>query len=215
MSDKQKDKLLDALLPVVPFEGWSDSILMEIGASCELSSQKIAILFPRGMTDILRYFNKRLDTHMMGELEKRDLDNMKVRERITLAVRIRLELMEPHREAVRKGMSFFVMPLKASEGMHNLYDTVDAMWLAAGDKSTDYNFYSKRLLLSGVYSSTMLFWLEDKSEGYEKTWNFLDRRIAEVLKIGGALGKSIGKISSVADRLRSLSPFSKEWTGRC
>ncbi len=215
MSDKQKDTLLDALLPVVPFEGWSDSTLPEVCANCGISSQEAAILFPRGMTDILRYFNQRLDTQMMAKLEKLGLEDMKVRERITLAVRTRLELMEPHREAVRKGLSFFAMPLKASEGMHNIYDTVDAMWLAAGDKSTDYNFYSKRLLLSGVYSSTMLFWLEDGSEDYEKTWAFLDRRIAEVLKIGGALGKSIGRASGIADKLRSLSPFSKEWNGRC
>ncbi|MEH6630277.1 MAG: COQ9 family protein [Halopseudomonas aestusnigri] len=215
MSDKQKDTLLDALLPVVPFEGWSDSTLTEVCANCGMSSQEVAILFPRGMTDILRYFNQRLDTQMMEELENLGLEDMKVRERITLAVRTRLELMEPHRDAVRKGLSFFAMPLKASEGMHNLYDTVDAMWLAAGDKSTDYNFYSKRLLLSGVYSSTMLFWLEDSSDDYEKTWAFLDRRIAEVLKIGGALGKSIGRASGIADKLRSLFPFSKEWSGRC
>ncbi len=208
MNDKQKDRLLDALLPVVPFEGWSDTTLSEICTQCGMTSQEVAILFPRGMTDILRYFNQRLDTQMMAKLEGLGLDKMKVRERITLAVRTRLELMEPHREAVRKGLSFFAMPLKASEGMHNLYDTVDAMWLAAGDKSTDYNFYSKRLLLSGVYSSTMLFWLEDGSEGYEKTWAFLDRRISEVLKIGGALGKTIGRASGIAEKLRSLAPFS-------
>ncbi|WP_419903838.1 COQ9 family protein [Kiloniella sp.] len=215
MSDKQKDKLLDALLPVVPFEGWSESTLTEVCASCGMTPQEVAILFPRGMTDIVRYFNQRLDNQMMFKLEELGMDELKVRERITLAVRTKLELMEPHREAVRKGLSFFAMPLKASEGMHNLYDTVDAMWLAAGDTSTDYNFYSKRLLLSGVYSSTMLFWLEDSSDEYEKTWAFLDRRIAEVLKIGGALGKSIGRASGIADRLRSLSPFSKEWRNHC
>ncbi|KKJ76257.1 hypothetical protein WH95_13620 [Kiloniella litopenaei] len=210
MSEAKKAQLLKALLSIVPFEGWSESALTEAGASCDLSSQDISILFPRGVTDVLRFYNQQLDHKVMETLEKNGLADMKVRDRITLAVRTKLELMTPDREAIRKGVSFFTMPLKASEGMHNVYDTVDAMWLAAGDTSTDYNFYSKRLLLAGVYSSTLLFWLDDSSENFEKTWAFLDRRIAEVLKIGGTLGKTIGKISALANKFQTCSPFAKK-----
>ncbi|WP_417452958.1 COQ9 family protein [Kiloniella sp.] len=210
MSEAKKVKLLEALLCIVPFEGWSDAALTEAGTNCDFSSQDVSILFPRGITDVLRFYNQLLDHQVMEILEKNGAVDMKVRDRITLAVRTKLELMTPDREAIRKGVSFFTMPLKATEGMHNVYDTVDAMWLAAGDTSTDYNFYSKRLLLAGVYSSTLLFWLDDCSENFEKTWSFLDRRIAEVLKIGGALGKTIGKVSALANKFQVCVPFSKK-----
>ncbi len=210
MSEAKKVKVLEALLCIVPFEGWSDAALTVAGTNCDLSSQDVSILFPRGITDVLRFYNQQLDHQVMEILEKNGAVDMKVRDRITLAVRTKLELMTPDREAIRKGVSFFTMPLKATEGMHNVYDTVDAMWLAAGDTSTDYNFYSKRLLLAGVYSSTLLFWLDDRSEDFEKTWGFLDRRIAEVLRIGGALGKTIGKVSALANKFQACVPFSKK-----
>ncbi|KLN62140.1 hypothetical protein WH96_00965 [Kiloniella spongiae] len=212
MSEVKKAQLLKALLSIVPFEGWCEAALAEAGGKCDLSSQEVSILFPRGITDVLRFYNQQLDHQVMETLENNGLVDMKVRDRITLAVRTKLELMTPDREAIRKGVSFFTMPLKATEGMHNVYDTVDAMWLAAGDKSTDYNFYSKRFLLAGVYSFTLLFWLDDSSEDFEKTWTFLDRRIAEVLKIGGTLGKTVGKISALANKFHVCSPFAKKST---
>ncbi len=211
MNEKQKDQLLARLLLLVPFEGWSETALAEAAQDIGLTTNQTALFFPRGITDVLRYYNQQLDQQVMVRLEASE--DLKVREKITLAVRYRLELMTPNREAIRKGISFFTMPLKASEGLHNLYDTVDSIWLAAGDRSTDYNFYSKRMLLAGVYSSTLLYWLEDSSDEYEKTWSFLDRRIAEVLKIGGALGKGIGRLSKVADAVRGLAP--KSFTPRC
>ena len=144
---------------------------------------------------------------MLDGLAERDLAAMKVRARIAAAVRLRLELLEPHREAVRRGLAFFALPPNAAVGLKCLYRTVDAIWYAAGDRATDYNFYTKRLLLAGVYSSTLLFWLDDASEGREATWAFLERRIAEVLKVGGRLGKAVSGVLDLPDRLaRRIGP---------
>ena len=133
-------------------------------------------------------------------LEKLPLADMKVRDKVAAGVRARLEILEPHKEAVRRGLSFLALPLNGPLGLKLLYNTVDAIWYAAGDRATDYNFYTKRTLLSGVYSSTLLFWLNDKSEGHEASWAFLERRIDEVLKIGGTLGKNIGKLLNLKRR---------------
>ena len=54
---------------------------------------------------------------------------------------------------------------------------------AAGDRSTDFNFYTKRGLLAGVYAATTLYWLDDRSPGFEATQAFLDRRLADVMAI--------------------------------
>ncbi|HEY5598497.1 MAG TPA: COQ9 family protein, partial [Kiloniellales bacterium] len=125
----------------------------------------------------------------------------KMRDRIAVAVRTRLELLAAHREAVRRGVAFLALPINAPLGLKCVYRTVDAIWYAAGDTATDYNFYSKRLLLAGVYSATLLFWLNDASEGSAATWAFLGRRIAEVLKVGRSVGRTMTALLDFPDRL--------------
>ncbi|HWA50980.1 MAG TPA: COQ9 family protein, partial [Dongiaceae bacterium] len=101
------------------------------------------------------------------------------------------------REAIKSACSFLAMPQNAALALKLLYRTVDAMWYAAGDTATDFNFYTKRALLAGVYSSTVLYWLNDRSADCADTWAFLDRRIEEVMQVP----KILGRISSLTDRL--------------
>jgi ubiquinone biosynthesis protein COQ9 len=108
---------------------------------------------------------------------------MKVRERVTFAVRTRIEVIAQHKEAARRGAALFALPQHALDGASCVYRTCDMIWRAIGDTSTDFNFYTKRGLLSGVVTSTMLFWFGDSSEDFEETWKFLDRRIADVMQI--------------------------------
>jgi ubiquinone biosynthesis protein COQ9 len=108
---------------------------------------------------------------------------MKIRARITHALRLRLELQTKHREAVRKLVSFYALPHHAHHSLRACYATVDNIWHAIGDTSTDFNFYTKRLTLAAVYSSTLLIWLSDESLGQQATWDFLDRRIENVMQI--------------------------------
>ena len=120
---------------------------------------------------------------MRATLEEMDLEPMKVRERVALAVRLRLSALSPHRETVRRTLSYLSLPSNFSIGVRAMYRTVDSIWYAVGDKSADFSFYTKRALLAGVISATTLFWINDKSEDSADSWKFLDRRIADVLKI--------------------------------
>ena len=179
----QKDQLLQAILPHVAFDGWTDTAI-ESGA-CDLGVSKIKIdrLFPGGLREIVRHFGDWADREMLANLGEIDLEPMKLRERVSLAVRVRLIALSPHRETVRRTLSFLSLPSNFPTGVRSMYKTVDLIWYTVGDKSADFSFYTKRALLAGVISATSLFWINDESEDSVDSWQFLDRRIADVLKI--------------------------------
>jgi ubiquinone biosynthesis protein COQ9 len=153
--------------------------------------------FPGGVAELLDYYHRVADSRMLVRLSETDLQAMRVRDRIAIALRTRLEQNIAHREAIRAACAFLAMPQNLPLGARCMYRTVDVIWYAAGDRSTDYNFYTKRGLLAGVYGTTVLFWLNDKSEGQEATWEFLDRRITEVM----SLPKALAGVSRLIDRL--------------
>lgn len=183
--DKEKAAadILAQALTLVPFEGWNQPMLNRAALAAGYKKTDAVRVFPGGAIDAACAFIAQTDRDMAQALAGYHLDGMKIRERIATAVRVRLELLEPHREAVRKTIALQALPFYCHRAAESLYHTVDAMWHAAGDTSTDFNFYTKRLLLAGVYSSTLLIWLDDKSPGRQATWDFLDRRIEDVMKI--------------------------------
>ena len=207
---RQRASLLDAALRHVPFDGWTWTAIDAGARDLKLASGEAQRLFPGGPQELIRAFSAEADRTMLETLEGFDLAAMKVREKVAAGVRARLEAVAAHREAVRSGLSFFALPLNAAAGLTCLYRTVDAIWYAAGDKATDYNFYTKRALLAGVYSSTLLFWLNDKSEDSSATWAFLDRRIGEVLQVAGRLGKGVGAAMSLPDRFMAALTARRE-----
>lgn len=109
------------------------------------------------------------------------LDGMRFREKVAAAVRCRLEAIED-REAVRRGTALFALPHMAPEGARLIWETSDRIWRLLGDTSEDLNWYTKRATLSAVYAATVLYWLGDQSEGHAATWEFLDRRIEDVMR---------------------------------
>ena len=203
---KARDALMLAILPHVAFDGWSQSAIRAGAEDAGIEPAVAFNSFPGGAADLIAHFSAWADRRMLETLEKQDLAAMRVSERVAAGVRCRLELLTPHREALRRGLAFLALPPQAPLGLKCLYRTVDAIWYAAGDTATDYNFYRKRGLLAGVYSSTLLYWLNDKSEGFADSWAFLDRRIAEVLKIGGRLGKSMKGLMDLPERLLRNRP---------
>ncbi len=205
--DKIRNKLLAATLAQVAFDGWTQTALLAGAAEAGIDRAMARNAFPGGPAELIETFSREMDLRMLAELETRDLAALKVRDRIAAGVRTRLEALAPHREAVRRGLGFFALPPNAALATKCLYRTVDAIWYAAGDTATDYNFYSKRLLLAGVYVSTLLFWLDDRSKGCAETWAFLDRRISEVLKFGGSLGRALGGLLELPERLFAKRPF--------
>lgn len=193
-------RLLQATLPHVPFDGWTRTAIDAGARDLGLEAGEAQRLYPGGPQELIRSFSAEADRQMLAALEGLDLDKMKVREKVAAGVRLRLEAVAEHREALRSGLTFFAVPQNAPAGLNCLYRTVDAIWYAAGDRATDYNFYTKRALLAGVYSSTLLFWLNDKTEDKAATWAFLERRISEVLKVAGRLGKGVTSLLALPDR---------------
>jgi ubiquinone biosynthesis protein COQ9 len=180
----QREALLKAALPHVPFDGWTRTALQAGARDAGIEPALADNAFPGGMAELLEFYHGQADIEMVRALEARsDLAALKTREKVALAIRLRLEANAGYREAIRQALSFLALPTNAPLGAKCLYRTVDAIWYAAGDKTTDFSFYTKRALLAGVYSATVLYWLNDKSEGSAETWTFLDRRIADVMKI--------------------------------
>lgn len=176
-----KEKLLDAALAHVPFDGWSEETFRAAVAESGIAPGLAKGLCPRGAVDLAVAYHKRGDARMAERLAQMDLSEMRFREKITRAVRLRLEVVEDA-EVVRRGMALFALPQYAPEGARLIWDTSDLIWTSLGDESRDINWYSKRATLSGVYSSTVLYWLGDESEGHAATWAFLDRRIEDVMR---------------------------------
>lgn len=203
-NDAVREEILLAALPHVPFDGWGQAALNRGAQDAGHDSATARRLFQGGATEMIACHSRYADRVMLEELERRDLDAMKVRERIIAGVRIRLEQNAAHREAVRRGLSVLALPQNAPLATRLLYRTVDAMWYAAGDTATDYNFYSKRALLAGVYSTTLLYWLNDRSEGYEATWAFLERRVADVLRVPKVMARAGRILDRLPDPFRLL-----------
>ena len=178
-----RDRIIEAALAHVPFDGWTRRALAAGVADAGLTPEWTRRAFPGGVIEAVEHFAEYSDRCMLAALEGRDLGALGVRQRIAAAVRVRLELNAPHREAIRRLLSYLALPHNAGAAMRATYRTVDTIWRAAGDEATDFNFYTKRGLLAAVYGSTVLFWLADRSEDQADTWTFLERRIADVMKV--------------------------------
>lgn len=188
MTTETTEKLLDAALMHVPFEGWSEATFRAAVADTGIDTGLARALFPRGGVDLALAHHRRGDELMVERLTATDLSAMRFRDRIAFAVRARIEATGD-KEAVRRASALFALPQYAPDGARAIWDTCDLIWTTLGDGSEDFNWYSKRATLSGVYSSTLLFWLGDDSPGDEATSAFLDRRIENVMSIEKFKGK--------------------------
>jgi ubiquinone biosynthesis protein COQ9 len=198
----EKRALLGALLPHVAFDGWTAQALTAAAKDIGVDSGLVSRAFPGGAMEALDFWVRETDQAMIATFEARDGAKLKIRERVALAIMLRFEMAAPQREAVRRAMALAAQPHLAPRFLSQIYRTVDAIWYAAGDTATDFNFYTKRLLLAGVYSSTLLVWLDDKSEGFTATRDFLMRRIDNVMQIQKARGKLEGLVGRLPNPLR-------------
>ena len=179
--DSEILKLMLTALPNVAFDGWSNSTFVAACKEADISERKARLFCPRGALDLAIAFHKWGDDQFETAFTKKKISELKVREKIRKAVELRIKLASD-KEAVRRGVVLFALPIYAFEGSRLIWDTSDLIWELIGDNSEDYNWYSKRAILSAVYASTVLYWLGDNSEGSEETWHFLDRRIEDVMK---------------------------------
>ncbi len=176
-----KTQLLQAALAHVPFEGWTETTFKAAIEDSGMEASAARTACPRGAVDLAVAYHLAGDQVMLDHLAEANLSEFRFRDRIATAVRLRLEAVED-KELVRRGMALFALPHHAGEGAQLTWGTCDKIWTALGDSSNDINWYTKRATLSGVYGSTVLYWLGDDSAGHTASWDFLDRRIENVMQ---------------------------------
>ncbi len=180
-----RNKILDAALALAADDGWTQKVLDRAITDSKIDAPLAQRATPNGPVSLIDAFHGRADAAMEKSQAETELSPTKIRDRIALAVRLRLLAMEPHRDAARRAMVVQFLPANLGRSLAGLYRTADAIWYAIGDTSSDFSFYTKRALVGGVYASTAVVWLSDSSDEFEDTWAFLDRRIADALKLGG------------------------------
>lgn len=203
--DAVRETLLDTALMHVPFDGWSEAALRGAIAETGIDPALARAAFPRGAVDMAQAFHGRGDARMRARLAQEDLSHLRFRDRIAAAVQMRLDAIDD-KEAARRAVTLFALPQYAPDGARMIFETVDHIWTALGDESQDINWYTKRATLAGVYSSTVLFWLNDSSPDTQATRDFLDRRIDDVMqfeRIKGAAQRNpvLGPLLSVPEKL--------------
>jgi ubiquinone biosynthesis protein COQ9 len=175
------DSLLDAALGHVPFDGWTETTFRAAINDSAADAGMAAALCPRGAIDLAAAYHRRGDHAMVLALQNADLSELRFRDKIGKAVQLRLAVAAD-KEVVRRGATLFAMPQHAAEGAKLIWGTSDLIWQTLGDTSDDINWYSKRSILAGVYSSTVLYWLGDHSANDSATQEFLERRIDNVMQ---------------------------------
>jgi ubiquinone biosynthesis protein COQ9 len=171
------DELLDAVLLHVPFDGWSPTAFNAAVADTGIEMAAAKAICPRGAVDLAIAYHLRGDALMVAALAGADLSDMRFRDRVAHAIKVRLS--DADKEVVRRGSALFALPHMAGDGAKLIWGTADAIWTALGDTSRDVNWYTKRATLSAVYGSVVLYWLGDDGTGID---DFIDRRIENVMQ---------------------------------
>ncbi len=179
---EMRSTLLKAALEHVPFDGWSKTTFDAAVADCDINPLIASSVCPQGAIDLAVEFHKSGDQALTDRWKAKNTQGMKIREKVAFAVRSRLEVVND-KEAVRRGSTLFALPQNSATGAKLIWGTADLIWELLGDTSEDLNWYTKRATLSAVYSSVVLFWLGDESTDHAETWEFLDRRIEDVMRI--------------------------------
>ncbi|HUG45496.1 MAG TPA: COQ9 family protein [Sphingomicrobium sp.] len=180
--EKIRDRIALAVGENAVFDGWTAAAVDSAAARLGIDPAQARLAFPKGRAEMFDAYVQGVDREMARRLPAEKLAAMKIREKIRALVWARLEIMGGAREAIRSGLSVLAMPHNAPLGLRIGWRSADLMWRLAGDASSDFNHYTKRMTLGAVYASTLLAWLDDDSDGWIETAGFLDRRIDNVMQ---------------------------------
>jgi ubiquinone biosynthesis protein COQ9 len=188
----ERDAAIEAMLPNVPFDGWTLRALRHGGV------EDGDLLFPGGTSDLIEAWCDLADRWMERGAAELGLEEMRLTGRIRALVALRLRQARPHKDAVRRAMGWMALPGHGRLAARCTARSVDAIWHAAGDRSADASWYSKRAILAGIYGGTLLVWVRDPSEDDAGALAFLDRRLAGLGHFGRLKGRVQRRIKDVA-----------------
>jgi ubiquinone biosynthesis protein COQ9 len=180
--DELRDALAGPIAAEAVFDGWSDAALAAAARTIGVPPERAALAFPDGPVPMIDAWFGHVDARMAEALPPERLAAMRIRERIAALVLTRIEVVAPHKDALRRALAILAMPQNVATGARLAWRAADAMWRLAGDSATGFAHYTKRLTLAGVYGATLLAFLDDESEDHADTRAFLDRRIGEVMR---------------------------------
>jgi ubiquinone biosynthesis protein COQ9 len=164
------------------FDGWTSAAVNSAAGQLGIDPAQARLAMPKTQAGMIDLYIQEVDRGLEAYFTPERLSGLKIRDKIRALVWRRLEIMGPAREAVRRSLAILAMPQNIPLALRISWRTADLMWRIAGDTSTDFNHYTKRMTLGAVYGSTLLAWLDDQSEGWADTAAFLDRRIDDVMK---------------------------------
>jgi ubiquinone biosynthesis protein COQ9 len=165
------------------FDGWTGAAVDSAAGQLGIDPVQARLAMPKGQAGLIDLYIQEVDRALQAAFTPKRLASMKVREKIRSLIWQRLEIMGPAREAIRRALAILAMPQNLPLAVRISWRSADVMWRIAGDTSTDFNHYTKRMTLGAVYGSTLLVWLDDRTEGWSETSAFLDRRIDDVMRI--------------------------------
>ena len=201
------DELRAALAPLLPahaaFDGWSDEALAMAAQEFGVPGNRAKLAFPGGAIEMVDAWFDHVDKAMLLAFPTERVAQMKIRDRISELLLFRFEVLRPHREALRRALAILAMPQNLGRAGQLAWRSADRIWRVAGDKATDFNHYSKRMILIGVYGSSTFIFLDDGDEDLATTRAFLHRRIDDVMRFE----KFKGSWRGTRERLPSLSRF--------
>ena len=174
-----RDAALDAILPLVPLYRWQGRAIAEGLRDAGMAPEDAEWMFPRGAISAIEAWIDLADRRMEAAGQAADLTAMRTHERVRFLIKARLEAAEPNRDALRAALSILALPWNAPIAARSLARSVSAIWYAAGDKSADFSWYTRRVTLAGIYSATLAFWLSGRADGLDSALDFLDRRLAD------------------------------------
>ena len=190
-----RDRIVACALQEAAFDGWSMQTFEAAAERAGYTRHMAVAAFPGGLDEAMAHLADYADRQMLDKLASIKPQDLRVRDRVRVAVLTRLQVLNPHKEAVSRAVSYYAIPPRQPRAARLVWQTADRIWNWAGDTSRDYNYYTKRGLLCGVLTSTTLAWLGDTDVDMAETEAFLDRRIDNVLKLGGTIGKTIGALA--------------------
>lgn len=200
MTDLVRDRILEEALPDIPHSGFSLETLANAAARAGISRREMNDAFPNGAASLVEAFSHWADRQMASQLAA-EPEEAHVRDRVAAAVRARIEVLKPHKEAARRAAGFVALPHNSPLGAKLMMRTVDAIWRAAGDRSSDFSWYTKRAILAGVYGATFAYWLTDSSDGNSATWTFLGHRIDDAMSIEKLRSSAMKAVDRLPDPL--------------
>ncbi len=195
--DMNLDELRDALAPLVPahaaFDGWGETALAAAAGTLGVPAGRARLAFAQGGAQMIDAWFDWIDKAMLDAFPPEKIAAMKIRDRIRSLLLFRFQTLAPHREALRRALAVLALPQNALAGASLAWRSADRIWRLAGDQATDFNHYSKRAILIGVYGSTSLVFLDDDSADLADTRAFLDRRIDDVMRFEKAKARWKGR----------------------